>query len=53
MILCYDAKLKDFCNNRIKYISMQDVLQKEDFIDGLHPNHNDHKKIFEKIIDNI
>ena len=50
----YDTELKEFCrNNRIKYIPMQEVLKKEDFIDGLHPNHNGHKKIFEKIIDNI
>lgn len=28
---------------------MQDVLQKEGFIDGLHPNQNGHKKIFERI----
>lgn len=54
LILGYDAELKEFCkNNRIKYIPMQEVLKKEDFIDGLHPNHNGHKKIFEKIIDNI
>lgn len=54
LILGYDAELKEFCkNSRIKYIPMQEVLQKEDFIDGLHPNHNGHKKIFEKIIDNI
>lgn len=54
LILGYDTELKEFCkNSRIKYIPMQEVLQKEDFIDGLHPNHNGHKKIFEKIIDNI
>ena len=54
LILGYDGELKEFCkNNRIKYIPMQEVLKKEDFIDGLHPNHNGHKKIFEKIIDNI
>lgn len=54
LILGYDTELKEFCkNNRIKYIPMQEVLKKEDFIDGLHPNHNGHKKIFEKIIDNI
>lgn len=54
LILGYDAELKEFCkNNRIKYIPMQEVLKKGDFIDGLHPNHNGHKKIFEKIIDNI
>ena len=49
LILDYDAELKDLCNNnRIKYISMQEVLQKEDFIDGLHPNHNGHKKFLKK-----
>lgn len=54
LILGYDGELKEFCkNNRIKYIPMQEVLKKEDFIDGLHPNHNGHKKIFEKIIDNM
>lgn len=54
LILGYDGELKEFCkNNRIKYIAMQEVLKKEDFIDGLHPNHNGHKKIFEKIIDNM
>lgn len=54
LILGYNAELKEFCkNSRIKYIPMQEVLQKEDFIDGLHPNHNGHKKIFEKIINNI
>lgn len=46
----YDAKLKELCkNNKIKYIPMQEVLRKEDFIDGLHPNHKGHKKIFEYI----
>lgn len=54
LILGYDTELKEFCkNSRIKYIPMQEVLQKEDFIDGLHPNHNGHKKIFGKILDNI
>jgi lysophospholipase L1-like esterase len=28
---------------------MQDVLQKDDFIDGLHPNQKGHKKMFERI----
>ncbi len=46
MILSYDAALEKLCkNNTIKYIAMQDILQKADFIDGLHPNHNGHKKI--------
>lgn len=46
----YDTELEKLCGeNKIKYIPMQDVLQKEDFIDGLHPNQNGHKKIFERI----
>lgn len=54
LILDYDAELKELCkNNKIKYIPMKDVLEKDDFIDGLHPNHNGHKKIFEYIIGEI
>lgn len=46
----YDNLLKKLCNeNKIKYIPMQDVLQKNDFIDGLHPNTKGHKKIFEQV----
>lgn len=47
----YDSKLKKICDeNIIKYIPMKDVLQKEDFADGLHPNSKGHKKIFERIV---
>lgn len=54
LILDYDVELEKICkDNRIKYIPMQDVLEKTDFIDGLHPNHNGHKKIVEHIIKNI
>ena len=50
----YDTKLEEVCNNnKIKYIPMQEVLEKNDFIDGVHPNHNGHKKIFEYIAKNI
>ena len=46
----YDSELKSLCKEKkIKYILMQDVLQKEDFADGLHPNQKGHKKIFEVI----
>ena len=46
-----DSELKKWCDeNIIKYIPMQDVLQKEDFVDGLHPNSKGHKKIFERIV---
>ena len=54
LILSYDAEPEKLCkNNRIKYIAMQDILQKADFIDGLHPNHNGHKKICNYIIESI
>ena len=52
LIMEYDSELRRLCEeNKIKYIPMQDVLQKEDFIDGLHPNQMGHKKIFERIKD--
>ncbi len=52
LILDYDAELEKLCkSNKIKYIPMQDILEKADFIDGLHPNHNGHKKIAEYIIE--
>ena len=54
LILNYDAELKELCKkNKVKYIQMQDILEKDDFIDGLHPNHKGHKKIFEYVIENI
>ena len=50
LILEYNSELEKLCKeNKIKYIPMQDVLQKEDFIDGLHPNQKGHKKIFERV----
>lgn len=49
----YDSQLEVFCkDNKITYIPMLDVL-KDDFIDGIHPNQRGHKKIFERIVDNI
>ncbi len=52
LIMEYDSELRRLCEeNKIKYIPMQDVLQKEDFVDGLHPNQMGHKKIFERIKD--
>ena len=54
LILDYDTELKELCkDNKIKYIPMEKVLEKADFIDGLHPNYNGHKKIFEYIIEFI
>lgn len=54
LILEYDSELKRLCQeNKIKYIPMQDVLKKEDFADGLHPNQKGHKRIFKVIKENI
>ena len=51
-ILEFDGELKGICQKyKIKYIPMQEVLQKDDFIDGLHPNEKGHKKIFEELIE--
>lgn len=51
IILDYTKELEKLCtDNKIKYISMQDVLEEGDFSDGLHPNHNGHKKIAEHVI---
>ena len=50
----YDDILKKVCkNNNIAYIPMFDILENEDFIDGLHPNMNGHKKIYEEIVKNL
>ena len=49
-IIKYDEELKNLSTeNNIQYISMKDVLYKDDFVDGLHPNTTGHKKIFEKV----
>ena len=36
-------------NNHVEYIPMDDVLDKDNFIDGLHPNQKGHKKMFERV----
>ena len=46
------------CNNYVHVVGFpgatsSDILEKDDFIDGLHPNHKGHKKIFEYVIENI
>lgn len=54
LILDYETELKELCqNNKVKYIPMQDTLENDDFIDGLHPNHKGHKKIFECVVENV
>lgn len=47
----YDRILQETCKNTdIKYISMRDVLEENDYIDGLHPNDNGYTKIFKKVL---
>ena len=53
-VLEFDRELKELCKeNKIKYIPMQNLLQKEDFIDGLHPNTKGHKKICGYLINKL
>ena len=50
VILNNDEALKDLCSEeKIKYISLKDTLQKENYIDGLHPTTNGHRKIYEAV----
>lgn len=50
----YDHELKRICEeNNIDYIPTYDVLDKVDYIDGLHPNHDGHQKTFVRVRDNI
>ncbi len=54
IVMQYDDILKKVCkNNNIAYIPMFDILENEDFIDGLHPNMNGHKKIYKEIVKNL
>ena len=50
----YDVKLQEICKiTKTKYIKLFDLLDKEDYFDGLHPNTKGHKKIFEFIKNEI
>ncbi len=46
----YNSVIRNFCQkNKLLFIDMLDLIQNEDLEDGLHPNPNGHKKMFEKI----
>ena len=46
----YNNVIRDFCQrNKLKFISLEGIITKEDLFDGLHPNTKGHKKIFETI----
>jgi lysophospholipase L1-like esterase len=46
----YDNKLREICKEeKINYIPIRNLLIKEDLYDGLHPNSEGHRKIFERV----
>lgn len=46
----YNTIIKDFCaKNNTECLDLYGILENSDFFDGLHPNANWHKKIFEKV----
>ena len=46
----YDEVLKRVCEEKgVTYIKTSDVLSQDDYIDGLHPNHEGHQKTYERI----
>jgi len=48
----YNNALKEFCNaKKIPFLDIFDLLDKNDLVDGLHPNSQGHKKLFNKIRD--
>lgn len=45
-----DSTIEKFCKeNELKFIPMKGLLNHDDFIDGLHPNTQEHIKMFERI----
>ncbi len=46
----FDRIIEDFCSkNNLKFIPINDLLNNDDLIDGLHPNTQGHIKMFERI----
>ena len=46
----FNSIIENFClENNIFFISTNNLLDKKDLYDGLHPNHNGHDKIFKKV----
>lgn len=50
----FDDVIKKFCDdNKLKFLSMGNVIADDDLIDGLHPNTVGHIKIFERVKEEI
>lgn len=46
----YNQIIKEFCgHNNLDFIDVFQIVKQEDLEDGLHPNTEGHKKIFEKV----
>lgn len=46
----YNETIKDFCNKKkLDFVDINSVIEKEDLEDGLHPNTNGHKKIYQQV----
>jgi len=46
----FDQIIENFClKNNLKFIPINDLLNNDDLIDGLHPNTQGHIKIFDRV----
>ena len=53
-IIKFDNEIELICKDKkIKYIYMYDLLSVDELDDGLHPNSEGHKKMFERISNNM
>ena len=51
-VIQYKSIIESFCQeNKILFVDILDLLNKEDLDDGLHPNSQGHQKMFERIKD--
>ena len=54
VINMYDQKLQNICElYNVPYIKMSDVLEPDQYHDGIHPDTDGHKKIFRKVLPEI
>lgn len=49
-VIKYNKKLKDFCETKkLLFIPLFDLLNDDEYVDGLHPNADGHEKIFQHV----
>lgn len=50
----YDDLLQSLCREeRLSYVNMRDTVGHQDLDDGLHPNASGHKKMFERVLEDV